>query len=74
MPHLTDSDRDALRLADDLQRTVDQWLSQRGVTQSCGVSPYVDSSGQPAVVMKLTAQAALALIDSLAARPGAGAP
>jgi hypothetical protein len=74
MPHLTDSDREALRLADDLQKTVEQWLSQRGVTHSCAVSPYVDSSGQPAVVMKMTAQAAWALIDSLGTRPGADAP
>jgi hypothetical protein len=69
MPHLTDTDRQALRLADDLQRAVQQWLSRRGVDQSCTVSPYVDGAGQPAVVMKLSAQAAWAMIDSLDEQP-----
>jgi hypothetical protein len=79
MPHLTDTDRQALRLADDLQRALQQWLSQIGVAPSCTVSPYVDGTGQPAVVMKLNAQAAWAMIDGLqqlqvhpGTRPGPG--
>lgn len=65
MPHLTDTDRQALRLADDLQRAVQQWLSRLGVDQSCTVSPYVDGAGQPAVLMKLNAPAAWAMVDGL---------
>jgi len=76
MPHLTDTDRQALRLADELQRAIQQWLSDQGVDPSCTVSPFVDGAGQPAVLMKLNAQAAWALIDGLhrqqgAVRPGA---
>jgi hypothetical protein len=50
MPHLTDTDRQALRLADELQRAVQQWLSHQGVDPSCTVSPFVDGAGQPAVI------------------------
>ena len=70
MPHLTDTDRQALRLADELQRAVQQWLSHQGVDPSCTVSPFVDGAGQPAVLMKLNAQAAWALMDGLHRQPG----
>jgi hypothetical protein len=70
MPHLTDTDRQALRLADELQRAIQQWLSHQGVDPSCTVSPFVDGAGQPAVLMKLTAQAAWALMDGLHRQPG----
>jgi hypothetical protein len=65
MRNLSDQDRRALRLADDLQKAVEQWLAHRGVDQSCTVSPFVDPAGQPAVVIKLNAQVACAMIDSL---------
>jgi len=65
MPHLTDTDRQALRLAHDLQKAVEQWLSYRGVNQSCTVSPFVDGEGQPAVLLRMNAQAAWSMIDSL---------
>jgi hypothetical protein len=65
MPHLTDSDRQALRLADDLQKAVQRWLSYRGVDQPCTVSPFVDAAGQPAVLIKMNAHVACAMIDSL---------
>jgi hypothetical protein len=74
MPHLTDTDRQALRLADELQRAVQQWLSRHGADPSCTVSPFVDAAGQPAVLMKLNAQAAWALIDGLHRQPEQGRP
>jgi hypothetical protein len=71
MPNLTDKDRQALRLADDLQKAIDQWLGRRGVEQSCAVSPFVDPSGEPAVIIKMNARVASAMIDSLR-QPEAG--
>jgi hypothetical protein len=65
MRNLNDTDRRALRLADDLQKAVQQWLSFHGVDQPCTVSPFVDSSGQPAVIVKMNADVASAMIDSL---------
>jgi len=70
MPNLTDSDRQALRLADNLQKAVAQWLSYRGVDQSCTVSPFVDPTGQPAVLIKMNAHVACAMIDSLQQQHG----
>jgi hypothetical protein len=81
MPHLTDSGREALRLAYDLQKAVEQWLSSRGVDQPCTVSPFLDPAGHPAVVIKMGAHVACAMIDSLdrqhallAEQPGPGGP
>jgi hypothetical protein len=65
MGNLSDNDRRALRLAGDLQKAVGQWLSYRGVDQPCTVSPFVDPTGQPAVVIRMNAQVACAMIDSL---------
>ncbi len=65
MGNLSDNDRRALRLASDLQKAVGQWLSYRGVDQPCTVSPFVDPTGQPAVVIKMNAHVARAMIDSL---------
>jgi hypothetical protein len=65
MGNLSDNDRRALRLAGDLQKAVGQWLSYRGVDQPCTVSPFVDPTGQPAVVIRMNAQVARAMIDSL---------
>ncbi len=65
MRNLSDKDRHALRLADHVQKAVQQWLSGRGVDQPCMVSPFVDPAGQPAVLIKLNAHVACAMIDSL---------
>jgi len=65
MPNLSDKDRQALRLAGDLQKALDEWLGRRGVGQSCTVSPFVDPTGEPAVIIRMTAPAADAMIDSL---------
>lgn len=65
MPNLSDKDRQALRLAGDLQQALDEWLGRRGVEQSCAVSPFVDPNGEPAVIIRMKAPAAEAMIDSL---------
>ncbi len=65
MPNLSEKDRQALRLADDLQKAIDHWLGSRGVDQSCAVSPFVDPTGEPAVIIKMNAPVADAMIDSL---------
>ncbi len=75
MRNLSDRDRRALQLADHLQKAVAQWLSYRGVEQSCTVSPFVDATGQPAVIIRMDAQMACAMIDSLnEQRTGVSAP
>jgi hypothetical protein len=80
MPNLTDNDRQALQLADDLQKALGHWLGRSGLAQSCTVSPFVDSAGQPSVVIKMNAHVARAMIDSLqqqalfGSQPGPGGP
>ena len=74
MPNLSDKDKQAIRLADDLQRAIDQWLGRRGVGSSCAVSPYVDPTGEPAVIIKMNAQVAGAMIDSLQQLNGPSGP
>ncbi|HUK71638.1 MAG TPA: hypothetical protein VLW50_23205 [Streptosporangiaceae bacterium] len=65
MRNLSDTDRQALQLAGHLQKAVEQWLSYRGAGQSCAISPFVDSTGQPAVLIKMNARTACAMIESL---------
>ena len=65
MRNLSDTDRQALRLAGHLQQAVEQWLSYRGAGQSFAISPFVDATGQPAVLIKMNAHTACAMIDSL---------
>ena len=74
MPNLSDKDRQALRLAGDLQKAIDQWLGRRGVQPSCAVSPFVDTAGEPAVIIKMNAQVADAMIDSLQQLNGPSGP
>jgi hypothetical protein len=74
MPNLTEKDRQALRLAADLQKAIDQWLGRRGVQPSCTVSPFVDTAGEPAVIIKMNAQVADAMIDSLQQLNGPSGP
>jgi hypothetical protein len=65
MRYLNDKDRRALRLAKDLQTAIQQWLSHRGVDQAVAISPFIDSTGQPAVIIKMNARVACVMIDSL---------
>jgi len=74
MPSLSDKDRQALRLAGDLQKAIDQWLGRRGIEPSCGVSPFVDTKGEPAVIIKMNAQVADAMIVSLQQLNGPSGP
>jgi hypothetical protein len=62
--HLRDSDREALWLAHELREELRQALEQKGVGMTPGVSPFVDSSGRPSVIVRMDADAArtLALI------------
>lgn len=69
MRTLSDQDRQALRLADELHKAVAQWLSQRGMGQTCAVSPFVSPAGQPSVILTMNAQVASALIESLRPSP-----
>ncbi|HEX3925646.1 MAG TPA: hypothetical protein VHY31_25445 [Streptosporangiaceae bacterium] len=68
MRTLSDQDRQALRLADELREAMAQWLSQRGVDQNCAVSPFVNPAGQPAVILTMSAQVTSALIEGLRPR------
>jgi hypothetical protein len=59
--HLSDSDREALWLAHELREEMRQALERRGVTSTPGVSPFVDSTGCPSVIVRMDADAARAL-------------
>lgn len=74
MPNLSEKDRQALRLAGDLQKAIDQWLGRRGVEQSCAVSPFVDPTGEPAVIIRMNAHVAGAMIDGLRQPEGRPVP
>lgn len=64
MRYLKESDQQALRLAGELQAAVQQWLHDRGVTNPCMISPYVDQTGQPAVLIQMNTHVARAMIAS----------
>ena len=65
MRYLKDSDQQALRLAADLHKAMQQWLNHRGVDDSCTISPYVDATGQPAVLIKMNAAVAYTMVAGL---------
>ncbi|REF00046.1 hypothetical protein [Thermomonospora umbrina] len=71
--HLTDSDREALWLAQELREELRQALGRRGVTSAPGVSPFVDSAGCPSVLVRMDADAARALSIILAEARAAAA-
>jgi hypothetical protein len=64
--HLSDSDRQALRLAHDLREELRQALPQQACAPS--VSPFVDPSGRPAVLMKMDEETARAMMALLVER------
>jgi hypothetical protein len=74
--HLSDSDRQALRLAQDLREQMRLALPQQSAAPS--VSPFVDPSGRPSVLMRMddeTARALMAVLsDRLAAQAQAQPP
>jgi len=63
--HLSDSDRQALRLAQDLREEMRAALPQ---LPAPSVSPFVDQSGMPSVLLKMDAETAHALMAVLAER------
>jgi hypothetical protein len=65
MRYLKDSDKQALRLAGDLDKAIRQWLGRRGVQGSCTISPYVDPAGRPAVLITMNASVAGAMVAGL---------
>ncbi len=64
--HLSDSDRQALRLAQDLREEMRAALPQLPAAPS--VSPFVDQSGMPSVLLRMDAETAHALMALLAER------
>ncbi|GGV37906.1 hypothetical protein GCM10010182_72710 [Actinomadura cremea] len=73
--HLSDSDRQALRLAQDLREEMRAALPQLPADPS--VSPFVDPGGTPSVLLRMDADTARALMAVLAERrmaPGGEQP
>ncbi|WP_242902476.1 hypothetical protein [Actinomadura terrae] len=64
--HLNDSDRQALRLAQDLREEMRAALPQQATAPS--VSPFVDQAGTPSVLLRMDADTARALMAVLAER------
>ncbi|MFI0483632.1 hypothetical protein [Actinomadura sp. 9N215] len=64
--HLSDSDRQALRLAQDLREEMRAALPQLPTDPS--ISPFVDQAGTPSVLLRMDADAARALMALLAER------
>ncbi|GAA2124022.1 hypothetical protein [Actinomadura napierensis] len=64
--HLSDSDRQALRLAQDLREEMRAALPQLPAAPS--VSPFVDQTGTPSVLLRMDADTARALMAVLAER------
>ncbi|WP_433469053.1 hypothetical protein [Spirillospora sp. CA-128828] len=67
--HLSDSDRQALRLAQDLREEMRAALPQLPSPPS--VSPFVDQAGMPSVLLRMDAETARALMAALAERRAA---
>ncbi|WP_131737505.1 hypothetical protein [Actinomadura roseirufa] len=64
--HLSDSDRQALRLAQDLREEMRAALPPQAAAPS--VSPFVDPAGTPSVLLRMDAGTARALMAVLAER------
>lgn len=69
--HLSDSDRQALRLAHDLREQMRLALPRQSTAPS--VSPFVDPSGRPSVLMRMDDETARALMAVLSERLAAQA-
>jgi hypothetical protein len=64
MPYLRDCDRQALRLASELRKRMQEWLGQRGIPATLRVSPFVDPAGQASVLIRMNSHIALAMMLS----------
>jgi hypothetical protein len=65
MSHLTDNDRQALELARDLRAHMQQWLTRHGTNGTFSISPFVDPTGKPSVIITMDSPLALAMVRSL---------
>jgi hypothetical protein len=64
MSHLTDNDRHALELARDLRANMQQWVARHGATGTLSISPFVDPTGRPSVIITMDSSLALAMVRS----------
>ncbi|MEV5830475.1 hypothetical protein AB0L25_33405 [Spirillospora sp. NPDC052242] len=62
---MTENERQAVRLADDLRNHIGRWLIQRGLQGPVSISPYVGRDGRPNVLIRTDAHVARALAMSL---------
>jgi hypothetical protein len=65
---LNDDEQLAVQLAHDLRERMNWWLAARGVNGSVAVSPFVDSAGQPNLLIRANAHIARALVLGLEER------
>ncbi|HEX6470626.1 MAG TPA: hypothetical protein VF069_16120 [Streptosporangiaceae bacterium] len=67
MPPPRQCEQEAVALADGLRVLLHRWFRRRGVRDapSFGVSPYVTKAGEPAVVIRMDAYSAHALLHTL---------
>jgi hypothetical protein len=68
--YLSDRDREALRLAATLREQLRGWMARRDVTGAVVVTPFVDRSDRPNVLIRMDSRLALAIILSLNGRYG----
>ena len=69
MSHLTDNDRQALELARELRANMQQWLTRHGANGPFSISPFVDPTGRPSVIITMDSPLALAMVQSLNQQP-----
>jgi hypothetical protein len=62
--HLAPAGREAVNLARDLREEIRNWLACRGVDAPVVLSPFIDSAGQPNVLVRMNAYLARAMILS----------
>lgn len=68
MTQLNDNERLAVQFGHDLRERMNRWLSARGIDGSVTVSPFVDSAGQPNLLIRANAHVARALTLGLEER------
>ena len=72
--HLSPAEREAVSLARDLREEIREWLSRRRVDAPVVLSPFIDPSGQPNVMIRLNAYLARAMILSFQEQRGQAPP
>jgi hypothetical protein len=71
--HLSPAAREAVSLARDLREEIREWLARRGVEAPVVLSPFIDPSGQPNVLIRMNAYLARAMILSFQEQHGQAA-